>query len=84
MDLRQGLHGHHAEPVHGDCTIRPDAKWSDGVPITANDFKFTYDTIMNPKNDVVSRNGYDKIMAFNVISPTEFQMVFKERVRSLP
>ena len=48
------------------------------MPITADDFKFTYDTIMNPKNDVVSRDGYDKITEFNVVSPTEFQMVFKE------
>ena len=65
-------------PFTVDCTIRPEAKWSDGVPITPNDFKFTYDTIMNAKNDVVTRNGYDKITAFNVLSPTEFQMVFQE------
>ena len=65
-------------PFTVDCQIRPDAKWSDGVPITSNDFKFTYDTIMNKKNDVVSRDGYDKILAFNVLSPTEFQMVFQE------
>ena len=41
-------------PFTVDCTIRPEAKWSDGVPITSNDFKFTYDTIMNTKNDVVT------------------------------
>ena len=65
-------------PFTVDCQIRPEAKWSDGVPITSNDFKFTYDTIMNTKNDVVTRDGYDKITAFNVLSPTEFQMVFQE------
>jgi peptide/nickel transport system substrate-binding protein len=65
-------------PFTVDCTIRPDAKWSDGVPITSNDFKFTYDTIMNSKNDVVTRAGYEDIQAFNVSSPTEFQMVFKD------
>jgi peptide/nickel transport system substrate-binding protein len=65
-------------PFTVDCQIRPDAKWSDGVPITSNDFKFTYDTIMDKKNDVVSRDGYDKITDFNVMSPTEFQMVFQE------
>lgn len=65
-------------PFTVDCTIRPEAKWSDNVPITADDFKFTYDTIMNKKNNVVSRNGYDKIREFKVISPTEFQMVFEE------
>ena len=66
------------EPVHRNCTIRPEAKWSDTSPLTADDFKFTFDTIMNPTNNVVTRNGYDKIRAFNVISPTEFQMVFEE------
>jgi peptide/nickel transport system substrate-binding protein len=65
-------------PFTVDCQIRPEAKWSDGVPITSNDFKFTFDTIMDTKNDVVSRDGYDKISAFNVTSPTEFQMVFQE------
>ncbi len=65
-------------PFTVDCTIRPDAKWSDGVPITSNDFKFTYDTIMDSKNDVVTRDGYDEINAFNVVSPTEFQMEFKQ------
>jgi peptide/nickel transport system substrate-binding protein len=64
-------------PFTVDCQIRPDAKWSDGVPITSNDFKFTYDTIMNTKNDVVTRDGYDEINAFNVLSPTEFQMQFR-------
>ena len=48
------------------------------MPITADDFKFTYDTIMNPKNNVITRDGYDQITAFNVVSPTEFQMVFKQ------
>ena len=67
-----------SDPFTVDCTIRPEAKWSDGVPITADDFAFTFHTIMNPKNNIVSRNGYDKITDFKVVSPTEFQMVFKE------
>ena len=70
-------------PFTVDCTIRPDAKWSDGVPITSNDFKFTWETIMNQKNDVVTRDGYDKITEFDTPSPTEFQMVFQDAC-SLP
>jgi peptide/nickel transport system substrate-binding protein len=66
------------EPFTVSCTLRPDAVWSDGEALTASDFEFTYDTIMNPDNDIVSRLGYDKITAFNVVSPTEFQMVFAE------
>jgi microcin C transport system substrate-binding protein len=30
--------------------IHPDAKWSDGKPITAEDVQFYYDTIMDTKN----------------------------------
>ena len=65
-------------PFTVSCTIRPDATWSDGVPITAADFEFTYDTIMNPKNDIVSRLGYEDITSFDVVSPTEFRMVFSQ------
>jgi microcin C transport system substrate-binding protein len=30
--------------------IDPRARWSDGVPLTAGDFRYYYDVIMNPKN----------------------------------
>lgn len=30
--------------------MNPKARWADGTPVTAEDVKFTYDTIMNPKN----------------------------------
>lgn len=30
--------------------INPKARWADGTPVTAEDVKFTYDTIMDPKN----------------------------------
>lgn len=41
--------------VSGDGTvftfrIDPRARWSDGAPITARDFQFYYDVIMNPEN----------------------------------
>jgi microcin C transport system substrate-binding protein len=30
--------------------LDPNASWADGKPLTAADVKFTYDTVMNPKN----------------------------------
>jgi len=30
--------------------IHPEARWSDGQPVTAEDVQFYYDVIMNPKN----------------------------------
>ncbi len=65
-------------PFTVSCTIRSEAKWSDNVPLTAEDFKFTFDTIMDEKNNVTTRDGYDKITSFDVVSPTEFRMVFGE------
>jgi peptide/nickel transport system substrate-binding protein len=39
--------------------LRDDIKWSDNVPITSADFKFTYDMEMSDKNSVSSRSPYE-------------------------
>jgi len=39
--------------------LRDDVKWSDGEPITADDFVFTYDMIMSDANVVQSRYPYE-------------------------
>ena len=36
-------------------------KWTDGVPVTSQDVKWSWQAIMNPDNNVVSRHGYDDI-----------------------
>jgi peptide/nickel transport system substrate-binding protein len=43
--------------------IRPDATWSDGVPITADDFRYLWQHLngTNPKLDALSTVGYDRI-----------------------
>ncbi|MFN2450053.1 MAG: ABC transporter substrate-binding protein [Candidatus Baltobacteraceae bacterium] len=41
--------------------LRPHMLWSDGAPITANDVKFSWATVMNPDNNVASRHGYDDV-----------------------
>jgi peptide/nickel transport system substrate-binding protein len=41
--------------------LRDDIVWSDGTPITSNDFVFTYQMIIDPKNIVASTSPYDKI-----------------------
>lgn len=43
--------------------LRDDIKWSDGEPITSEDFRFTWAMYMDPKNTVNSTYGYDLITA---------------------
>jgi len=54
--------------------LRSGVKWHDGVAFSSKDVKFTYDAIMNPKNDVVSRHGYDLID--RVLTPDANTIVF--------
>ena len=48
-------------------TIRPDANWNWGgkkLPVTYKDFVYTWQQLVDPKNDVVGRDGYDQITGF--------------------
>jgi peptide/nickel transport system substrate-binding protein len=38
--------------------LRDDIKWSDGTPITSDDFVFTYQMYIDPKNTVISTYPY--------------------------
>jgi ABC-type transport system substrate-binding protein len=41
--------------------VKPQAVWSDGTPVGADDLIFTWQTMVNPSNDIASRSGYDRI-----------------------
>lgn len=43
--------------------LRPDARWSDGEPVTAHDFIFTFRLIMDPDVPAVSRETEERIAA---------------------
>ena len=48
-------------------TIRPDANWNWGgkkSAVTYKDFVYTWQQIVDPKNDVVGRDGYDQITGY--------------------
>src|SRR3954465_4850778 len=48
-------------------TIKPNANWNWGgkkVPVTYKDFAYTWQNLVDPKNDVVSRDGYDQITGY--------------------
>ncbi len=58
--------------------LRDDLKWSDGTPLTADDFIFTYEMYVNPKNAVASTSPYDKIESVKAPDPQTVVVQFKE------
>ncbi len=45
--------------------LRRGITWHDGVPFTSRDVKFTWQAIMNPNNNVLSRKGYDVVRSID-------------------
>jgi peptide/nickel transport system substrate-binding protein len=49
--------------------LRKDVKWTDGVAVTAKDVKWSWQAIMNPNNNIVSRHGYDYVARIDTPDP---------------
>ena len=48
-------------------TIKPTANWNWGgrkIPVTYKDFVYTWQQIVDPKNDINGRDGYDQITGY--------------------
>ena len=46
--------------------FQPGVTWHDGTPFTANDFKFTWEWIMDPKNQAQATAGWTEIESVEV------------------
>ena len=46
--------------------LRTDARWTDGVAVSAGDVRFSWQAIMSPNNNAVSRHGYDDVARIDV------------------
>jgi len=57
--------------------LRRNVRWEDGAPLTARDVVFTYQAIMNPRNNIQGRFGYDKIAG--VEAPDAYTVVVHMR-----
>ncbi len=59
--------------------LRHGVTWHDGVPFTSRDVKFSWQAIMNPNNNVVSRKGYTVVRSID--TPDNYTVVLHmERV----
>ncbi|MFO7623516.1 MAG: peptide ABC transporter substrate-binding protein [Anaerolineales bacterium] len=62
--------------------LRPDLVWSDGTPLTAEDFIFTYEMTIDPANSVASAYPYDTISSIEAPDPQTVVMNFEEPLAS--
>jgi peptide/nickel transport system substrate-binding protein len=64
-------------PLTVTAKYKANAKWSDGKQVTGADFVATWRTIMNPKWDITSRDGWQDIQSVKA-NGKSFTMVFKK------
>ena len=57
--------------------LRPNVKFHDGHPLDADDVKFTYEGIMNPKNLSPRLSDYEPIKEVEVVDPLTVRIVYK-------
>ena len=66
------------DPFTVTYTIRDEARWSDGTDLTADDFVFTFETIMNPDWNIASTQGYNLISDYEVHDDKQVSFIFDE------
>ena len=58
--------------------IQPEAKWSDGRPVTASDFVYTHEVLADPLNGATVVAGHDLITASETIDDKTVLFAFSE------
>ena len=58
--------------------LKRDLKWQDGQPVTAQDVRFTYDFILQNRQSVPWREGYEKILSVNVVDSATVTIRYAE------
>jgi peptide/nickel transport system substrate-binding protein len=69
VDLPEGRRG-----IELTYTIRPDATWGDGVPVTTADVLFTYEVGRNPQSAVGNAEMYRRITRIDARDDRTFTM----------
>ena len=58
--------------------LKPNVRWSDGQPFTAEDVAFTYEFVSNPRVAAVTEKYYEAIEKVEVIDPLTVKITFEE------
>jgi ABC-type transport system substrate-binding protein len=57
--------------------LRPGVRFQDGHPFGADDVKFTYDAIMNPKNLSPRTSDYEPVKEVQIMDPLRVRIIYK-------
>ncbi len=57
--------------------LRRDVKWEDGVPFTAQDVLFGFNTIISPKTPTAYAGDFLEVKSAQVIDPYTFRVIYK-------
>jgi peptide/nickel transport system substrate-binding protein len=60
--------------------IKPDIYWQDGELLTAEDFKYAYDVMMDPESGVTSRATWDKVESYEVVDDLTLEVTLKKGI----
>ena len=66
------------DPLVIEYRLKDYLTFSDGEPLTSADAKFTYNTIMRPGNEIISREGWEKIEDFETPDEQTVRITFSE------
>jgi len=62
--------------------LHKNVKWTDGVPVTSKDVKWSWQAIMNNNNNIISRHGYDYVKS--VDTPDDYTVVVHLKQKFAP
>jgi len=65
------------DPMILEYKLKEGLTWSDGEPLTSADARWTFEQIMNPDNNIVSREGWENISKFETPDERRVRMTFE-------
>lgn len=63
-------------------TLRTDAKWSDGRPITSADFQFAFDNASKPENNYIGLDDLERIETFRTPDARTIEVTLNDQYAS--
>jgi len=58
--------------------LRPNVRWHDGQPVTADDVRFTYDKLIDPNVKTPFSSSYELVDGVDVLDPLTIRVRYKE------